>query len=353
MSVIITKPGNTRKPYTLRYTDATGQHEKSFRTKAEAKREQTKVDHNLLSGVTVDANGGRQLFGQACETYINRMAVSERSKIKYMQIYHTWIAPRFATRTIKQVADDRERVSALLIEAMQTVKPARRHIAYALILGTANEAVAARKIPSHTLADIRLERAQRSAKHARFKCASNSAINQLAAAAGIAVYLMTDCGLRPSEALAVHREDFITVDGEVMLRVSRQASRDGSTDYSCKDRDISEYRDTIVSSRVWDLVKDLPPGPVQPGRSKTYMMYEAFRQKFMRAAKREGLPSWYTPHSCRHQFASELLAAKEQPANVASWLGHKSLDVLYQNYFSELSSAKTSGKAVIDALRAA
>lgn len=73
---------------------------------------------------------------------------------------------------------------------------------------------------------------------------------------------MRECGLRIEEALAVSKEDFI--EKGLVLRVTWQTSRDGRKREPLKHRKTGEYRDVPVPSWLWEMVKDMPDGPLMP-----------------------------------------------------------------------------------------
>ena len=159
---------------------------------------------------------------------------------------------------------------------------------------------------------------------------------------------MRGCGLRIEEALAVAKEDFIE-DGAV-LRVMWQASRDGRKREPLKHRKAGEYRDVPVPSWLWAMVKDMPEGPLMPGRgSKTFETYNAVYQRFVRTAEVAGVPAGFTPHSLRHAFASAMLARGIPITELAHFLGHRDVNVTHQVYGHLLPSAAKRAVAALDA----
>ena len=141
--------------------------------------------------------------------------------------------------------------------------------------------------------------------------------------AGLCVWLMRGCGLRIEEALAVAKEDFIE-DGTV-LRVAWQASGDGTRQLPLKHRKAGEYRDVPVPSWLWEMVQDMPDGPLIPGNGRLYQRYGTIQFRFMHAAEVAGIPDGFTPHSLRHAFASAMLARGVQITELAHFLGHRDI----------------------------
>jgi integrase len=148
---------------------------------------------------------------------------------------------------------------------------------------------------------------------------------------------MRGCGLRIEEALAVCKEDFIE-DGTV-LRVAWQASGDGKRREPLKHRKAGEYRDVPIPSWLWEMVRDIPDGPLIPGNGKLFQRYGTVYFRFMHAAEAAGIPDGFTPHSLRHAFASAMLARGVQITELAHFLGHRDINVTHQVYGHLLPSA--------------
>lgn len=354
MSTIVRKPQNKVKPWVVRYQVKGKQREKGFSTKQEARAFQTDNDHAIRYGTYVDPKLGNNNFGDAVEAYIRRRPIKPRSLESYWGVWRKHIKPVFGDWTLADVADDRDGVADFLTQTVSHLNINARRMCRSIITGVCDEAIQAKKLTGHNLAGIELAPGVSTAKYTEFVPATNAQVKILADAVGVAVYLMYDAGLRAEEALGVHREHFRVVRGVKILRVSQQASRDGHRFMELKKRNsTAQYRDVPCTDRLWDMVKDLPEGPVCPGNGRMYAQYETKRQAFQRAAKRAGLPATYTPHSLRHQYGSELLRAGVPAADVAGWLGHKSIDTLYKAYRSELDGAKADALAVLNRLRIA
>jgi integrase len=119
----------------------------------------------------------------------------------------------------------------------------------------------------------------------------------LAERVGIVIWLMRGCGLRIEEALAVHREDFRS---RKILRITGQATRDGRRKVALKSRKAGESREVPVPGWLWAMVKDLPEGPLCPGRDRPYAPYDTVRRAIQAAAWKAGIPDGFRAHSLRH-----------------------------------------------------
>ena len=128
--------------------------------------------------------------------------------------------------------------------------------------------------------------------------------------------------LRIEEALAVEKADLR--DNGAILRVYQQATRDGRETAPLKKRKRGEYRDIPVPTWLWDMIRDLPDGPVMTGNGeRRYQLYGTVYERFMNAADKAGIPAGFTPHSLRHAFASAMLSKGVPITDVAHWLGHR------------------------------
>jgi integrase len=158
---------------------------------------------------------------------------------------------------------------------------------------------------------------------------------------------MRGCGLRIEEALAVAKADFR--ENGTILRVYQQATRDGTDAGPLKKRKRGEYRDIPVPTWLWDMVKDLPDGPLMPGNGdRKYQQYGAVYERFMNAAEKAGIPKGFVPHSLRHAFASVMLSKGVPITDVAHWLGHRDVRVTFRIYGHLVPSAAARAIAVLD-----
>jgi len=368
-------PSRCPHAWTLRYWVNGKQVEKSFRDKQNASTGRVdygsgrKLARDWQLKVTVDkrsgdiaftdhSKSGKQNFGEACELFIARLPVSDASKSHYRGVYRTHVRPVFGDMTLAQVANDRDGVMDLLAVKMKRLSNTPRQQARYVIVATLDEAVKAGRLSRHRLDGIEL------ADHGRYsrkgfvfpsyeqvRVVADGGMNpesrRVVGGAGLCVWLMRGCGLRIEEALAVAKEDFIE-DGTV-LRVAWQASRDGKRREPLKHRKAGEYRDVPVPSWLWEMVKDLPDGPLIAGNGRLFQQYGTILFRFTHAAEVAGIPDGFTPHSLRHAFASAMLARGVQITELAHFLGHRDINVTHQVYGHLLPSAAKRAVAALDA----
>ena len=349
MATII-KGKNPDKPYTVRYRADGKQREKSFRTQQEAKDFRLSVEYDVRNHTFTDPQASRGNFGQACETWISRLACAPRSRDVYQGTYHKHLAPVLGGRTLGSVAADRDSVAELLTVTMAGLSVSPRRQARMIVVGVLDEAVKVGILPRHRCAGIPLADSGPAGED-EFDAALFPTFRQLqiiADSAGLAVWLMRACGLRICEALAVEKQDFVMAGR--MLRVSRQATRDGRSAVPCKKRrSMREFRTVPVPAYLWTMIKDMPGGPLVPGNGRLYQSYASVAGRFMSAAKRAGVDRSVTPHWLRHQFASVLLGAGVPIGDVSEWLGHRDIGTTFSVYRSIMPDAPVRAAGVLDA----
>ena len=315
----------------------------------QALRDITFADHGKSS---------KQNFGEAAESFISRLPIADNSKDHYRSVYRKHVKPVFGDMTLSQAANDRDGVMDLLAVKMKHLSNSSRQQARHVIVGTVEEAVKAGKLSKHRLDGIELADNGRYSRksfvfpsYEQVRFVANGGINpetkRAVGGAGLCVWLMRGCGLRIEEALAVCKEDFIA-DGTV-LRVAWQASGDGTKREPLKHRKAGEYRDVAVPSWLWEMVRDMPDGPLIPGNGKLFQRYGTIYFRFMRAAEVAGIADGFTPHSLRHAFASAMLARGVQITELAHFLGHRDINVTHQVYGHLLPSAAKRAVAALDA----
>ena len=348
--------------WTLRYWADGKQRERSFKDEIRNGRTVCGSGKKLVQDaqlkLTVDkragdktfadyVKAGKANFGQAAEAFIARLQVNERSRDSYLSAYHKHVKPVFSGRTLAQVGNDRDGVLDLLTVTMAGLSVSPRRQARMVIQGTLDEAVKAGKLREHHAGDIELS--DNGTKHDRtdFVFPSHAQVSAVADAAGVCVWLMRGCGLRIEEALAVAKPDFR--ENGTILRVSCQATRDGSATAPLKKRKAGEYRDVPVPTWLWDMVRGLPDGPLTPGNGeRRFQLYGTVYERFMNAARNAGIPAGFTPHSLRHAFASAMLGKGVPITDVAHWLGHRDVRVTFRIYGHLVPSAAARAIAVLD-----
>ena len=158
---------------------------------------------------------------------MDAMAISPGTMRLYQGLLTYWIIPWAGSRSLAQVAKDREGATLLVNKTMAgpdsvLLSYNRRGTALGILGAVCNEAVKAERLSNHTLAGIKVADSDVITGRKDFVFPAHKEISLMADDCGIVIWLMRGCGLRVWEALAVSREDFR--DGGTTLRVSGQAS---------------------------------------------------------------------------------------------------------------------------------
>lgn len=338
-----------RHSWTVRYQVDGRQREKSYLwdQKQVANDFAVKIEHDKRAGVFTVREAPDVPFGEYAEQVIRQTRLTPKSRETYRWILRNHLTS-IASDGLRDVASDRDKVKTLLAEELPAkgLSPSSCNTAKLMITLTLGEAVRAGRIASHRISDIHLVRP---VDKAEFYIPSRAQTIRLAERMGdleLTVWLMRGCGLRVQEALAVRREDFMA-DGTV-LRVTRQASRDGTRTAALKHRREGESRDVPVPAYVWSMVEPLPFGYLFRGNTKPLPLYRVFLDKFNTARKAAGIPDGFHPHSLRHVFASITLAAGVPVTDVSRFLGHKSIQLTYATYSHFIPSAIGRTREVLD-----
>jgi integrase len=140
----------------------------------------------------------------------------------------------------------------------------------------------------------------------------------------------------------VRKADFRTRTDETRyLHLCWQASENGRELEPLKHRKAGDFRDVPVPDMVWDMVTELPDGPLCPGPGRTpYMPYSTAGNRFGRMLDHLGISGVHT-YSLRHQFASEALDAHPRElANISQVPGHDSVETTLHFYIHASANAE-------------
>ena len=138
--------------------------------------------------------------------------------------------------------------------------------------------------------------------------------------------LLYGCGLRISEAIALHVRDAPLPGADAMLRVLGKGG---------KERVVPVLPAVRAAMGAWMRCHPCPTpeAPLFTG-ARGARLNAAVAQRTMRGFRRHhGLPEHATPHALRHSFATHLLAGGADLRSIQELLGHASLSTT-QRYTS-------------------
>ena len=364
--------------WTVRYSVNSRQREQSFGTLTEAQTFQLTLStgKQTQGAMFVDPRAGIVEFLPLCDTYIEGMAkANAKSRATYRSNFaNPAVTKVLQGKSVLDVARMDAEVKALLNKTLGSYSDDYRGNIRRIITGTLDECVRKGTLPRHTLTGIELaprivtaEQYEREARPLVF--VSDDTVRMLAdgltvktstkrgpwtrviPGLGIAPWLQRTMGLRIREALGVRKADFKTrTDGTRYLHLCWQASENGQELEPLKHRKAGEFRDVPVPDMVWDMVADLPDGPLCPGPNGTpYMPYNTAGNRFGRILEYLQISGVHT-HSLRHQFASEALDANPRElANVSQVLGHDSIETTLRFYIHASANAEQRIGAMMNA----
>lgn len=171
------------------------------------------------------------------------------------------------------------------------------------------------------------------------------AVERLAAAGeGVpfARYIVAQCylGFRPSELLALDVEDYDRGNRLFVGGAKTEAGRDRTVTISPKIQPIIDA-----------LTRDKIKGPVFCRADGTRMKIEEYRKYFYSALEAVGIDNpiedingvprhFYTPHSCRHTFATMMKNVSAPDADKLRLIGHTSTEMLRHYQDTDVESLR-------------
>ena len=348
--------------WTVRYSVNSRQREQSFATLGEAQTFQLTLTagKRTQGAMFTDPRAGMTRFLPLAEVFIGQMArASAASKATYRSNFaNPAVQDLLRDRTVVDVAKMDAEVRVLLNTTLGGYSDDYRGTIRRIITGTLDECVRRGTLARHTLGGIELaprvvtaEQYEREARLPVFVTDATVAMladgitaqttdkrgrtrTRVMPGLGVAPWLQRTMGLRIREALGVRKADFRTrSDGTRYLHLCWQAAENGRELEPLKHRKAGDFRDIPVPDMVWEMVAQLPDGPLCPGPNGTpYLPYGTAVNRFGRMLAQLGISGVHT-HSLRHQFASEALdASPRELANISQVLGHDSVQTTLRFY---------------------
>jgi integrase len=356
--------------WTVRYSVASRQREQSFASLDEAQTFQLTLStgKRVQGAMFTDPRAGMTRFLPLADVFIGQMArASAASKATYRSNFaNPAVQDLLRDRTVVDVAKMDAEVKTLLNVTLGAYSDDYRGTIRRIITGTLDECVRRGTLARHTLSGIELaprvvtaEQYERESRLPVFVTDQTVALladgvtatrtdkrgrarTYQLAGAGIAPWLQRTMGLRIREALGVRKSDFKTrADGTRYLHLCWQAAENGRELEPLKHRKAGDFRDVPVPDMIWDMVQQLPDGPLCPGPHGTpYLPYGTAAGRYGRILDHLGISGVHT-HSLRHQFASEALDTHPRElANISQVLGHDSIQTTLRFYIHASANAE-------------
>lgn len=360
-----------RGKWIVNYRDAAGkQRQPSFRTKRAAQDfHATVIQSRGKAAPVVDSEVTVQAYSERWLRQVKAI-LKPATVDSYSNGLRLHILPVFGAWKIREL--QRGRIKAFLTAMLERKSGGTVKILHATIRAMLNAAIDDGLI--HSNPALRLGRTLRLGKakatrQEEIKALDAEQIAKLLSAAQqrtrahyALFFTMARTGMRISEALALRWDD---VDlGRREIRVARSVDAWGRVDTPKSGHgrtvDMSEGLASVLSSHLaklqakWmrqPLKRDQPKGDlpelVFPSRTWGFLDHSNIQKQFKNALRAAGLPDHFSPHSCRHSFASLLLQAGESVVYVQRQLGHSSIQLTVDTYGKWLPMGN---KAAVDRL---
>ncbi|WP_329486624.1 tyrosine-type recombinase/integrase [Kitasatospora sp. NBC_01246] len=151
--------------------------------------------------------------------------------------------------------------------------------------------------------------------------------------------LMSGCGMRNGEALAVNLNNIVADD---IYRITEQVNQTTKTYAPLKHRKAGDYRDVPLPARVkhsieWyaDKYGTVDGYLLRHPKDLSRPLPNHYLDNQWRRIKQDGtveIPEGMVVYGFRHFFASNCLTHNIPITDVAEWMGHRSLDITFKIY---------------------
>jgi hypothetical protein len=330
LASIVRNAGRRGTTYTVRYRDSAGKScQESFKSHDAAKARKAELDNAAAKGDVITTAQRKTLFSDLMLQRINRER--GRTRETYMTMFRRIVAHYGEQATLADVANDRAKLEELCNTVLFDKSRNYRGQIRMIVTSSLDMAQAHGMITAHRCSGIELtEREVAEAEcssddEGEVRVLSDMQCDEAAAKLGIIAVLQRRLGLRISEARGVRTDDF--TDDFAVLRLRWQATRDGRSRVPLKARRAHQGRDIPVPEDVRKILRDMPEGPLCPGKSTTYVQDSLARSRYAKL----GMKS----HDLRHTFASRSLEKGMPIQTLSRILGHQSIAITLNTYVHE------------------
>jgi integrase len=317
---------------------------KTFRLKVDAERWADTMSADIARGQWVDPRDGRQTFE----------AVAERWRLAQPHRKATRIGVEVNLRRAYAVVGDRP-ISAIRtsdLQAMvtgwsQTLAPRTVANGWANVVSVFRAAVSDRLVASSPCVGVKLP----SPPAQRVEVLTVDQVDTLAAAVPdryrAVVIAGAGLGLRPGEICGLRVEDVDFLRRVVHVR-QQTNGEPLKTAASRRDVPLPTWVAEALAAHLAAFPSDGPVFVTEHGTSLTPKHWD---RVWIRTRARCGAPTWATPHSLRHHYASALIAAGLSVKVVQTRLGHASAAVTLNTYAHLWADDEDRTREAIDNLR--
>jgi integrase len=340
MASIVKRDGKWR----ARLRDPSGtEHCRHFERKVDATKWVAEQSAGLVTGQWIDPRDGKITFQQFAEQWRSSRVERPGTAKVVASVLHTHAYPAFGGRQLSSIrpSDIQHMIAGMTRDGLA---PRTVHRAYAFVAGVFKSAAADRVIASTPCRGITLPRID----DAEIQPPTAETVAALADAIEPhlrpLVFFLAGSGLRINEALAVRIGDLDWLRRSV--RVSRQASRDGS---DAPPKSAKSTRTVALGSVVIDTLAAYLRGHDNDPAARLFpVTYRAWSTAWNAAREAIGEPTLRT-HDLRHFFASALISGGASVKQVQAACGHASPLVTLKTYAHLFPGDEDRTRAILDA----
>ena len=311
---------------------------KTFRRRADAERFLAVVESEKLRGEYVDPLGGRRLFADVVDDWLNSHVQLRPTTLEQRESrLRNHVLPHFGDRPIGSIT--RNDVQAWVNHRSEVMAPASVTVCYSYLAGVFKAAIEDQLIARTPCRGIKLPRIEQPP----VQPIPTVAVHRLAEGIGSRfrslVVTAAGTGMRQGECfgLTIDRVDF----GRGVIVVDRQLVQlSAALPHIAPPKTPAAYRTiplpAVVASAIKSQIDEFGTGTAvdSVGRAVEGIVFtrgdghpirrSAFNGRWRTAVKRAGLPTGTRFHELRHYYASVLIDAGESVKVIQARLGHKS-----------------------------
>lgn len=319
--------------YLALWRDAAGdQHEKlGFATKGDARRAKHRFESDKAQGLTPADE--KQTFCAWAERWFkaHSVKIAPATVAQYESLLRRHVLPVLGDRRLATLRpiDIEEFVDTLTTKGLgpSGVSTSKKLVHQILAAAVKNNLML-----SNPAVGVRVARSARTEKRALAAAQVEHLVSAVPKAYRVLVLTLAYGGLRPAEAAALQRQDFVGGGLRVRATLSEVRGhlerRECTKTYAPRTVELAGSVLDELDRHIRETVPWRPEAPIFTGTEGGPLRVSIFRRSLREAVRKAGLPEWVTPYTLRHTCASQL-ARQGVPVHVAArFMGHDPAEYL-------------------------
>lgn len=330
-----------RNKWQILYRDPVTKHEKSagvFSKKSDAERERRNLEYRLSFGEWIDPEGKRTPYGDWAETWLaTRAHVKPKTLEGYLSLLNSRILPTFGSRRLGDIrtVDIEGWISEMVGDGLSASRIRQAHQVLSATLAAAARSQMLSKNPA---AGVALPRKT----HREMLIATPREVDEIVRAVpvrfGTLLYVLSYCGLRVGEAIALRRARVNLLLGELTVAESATEVHGRLIFGETKTRSqrlvaIPPFLRQRLEQHLSDYTPPSPDAFVFTSDKGEPIRLSNFRERVWKPAlQRADIDPQLRIHDLRHTAASLLIAQGTHPKVIQEHLGHSSIAITMDRY---------------------